>query len=544
MLRRSASLLKFTVVKRGLASISTGTATNTVPRSHPIRKILLRTSFAVSLFYAGGLALTEYNDSFGDIFVENVPFAEGLVDFFETQLSSTLSPPPLTLDELRTKFGGMLGGKVSTVPTQGVLPQSVDPKDLQVTIPTSLESKTIGNATDSAKHSAALLVLSPIKPKLKAESKESSKFVDIINRLNDTIEEINSQKIALSEEQVSFITEAHQKLSTSVSDFAKNFQAIVSEGISSNNEQALKELNEKYAQKLKDDEAELTNKVLNEFYNYKTELEQRTSKQLAEDLKANEQTLLAKHANEVALLSITQVDEFNKILKEKLDTERNGRLSHLEELDTGVGNLTQSVDRLNDLLMRNETITQLTITLDELKAKLHSPDSRSLNIEKDLKKLKTLSNILPDKPKSCCKSKQTSPQLIDVAITELDNLAGKKEILSTEQLYNRWNLLENDFKTSSLLPPNAGILGHTFAKFFSFFLFTKQGTSPTNTDLDSVFAKVNEDLRLSKLDKAVEEVVALQGWPYVLCKDWIKEARRKLEVETLIDVLYCEVRTL
>lgn len=540
MLRRSSSL----VVKRGLASIGTGTATNTVPRSRPLRKILLRTSLAVSLFYAGGLALSEYNDGFGDLFVENVPFAEGLVDFFETQISSTLSPPPLTLDELRTKFGGMLGGKVSSVPNKGVSAQSVDPKDLQVTIPTNLESKTIGNATDSAKHSAALLILSPIKPNLKAESEEASKFADIVNNLNDTIKEINDQKIALSEEQLSFIIGAYQKLATSVSDFDKKFQDIVSEGISSKTEQALKELNDKYAQKLEDDEAELTNKFLNEFYNYKADVEQRTSKQLAEDLKANEQTLLAKHANEVALLSITQVEEFNKILKEKLDTERDGRLSHLQELDTGVGNLAQSVDKLNDLLMKNEAITQLTITLDELKAKLHSSDSRSLNIDKDLKKLKTLSDILPGKPKPCCKSKQTSPPLIDVAITELEHITEKKEILSTEQLYNRWNLLENDFKTSSLLPPNAGILGHTFAKFFSYFLFTKQGTSPTNTDLDSVFAKINEDLRLSKLDKAVEEVVALQGWPYVLCKDWIKEARRKLEVETLIDVLDCEVRTL
>lgn len=540
MLRRSSPL----VVKRGLASISTGTATNTVSRSRPLRKILFRTSLAVSLFYAGGLALSEYNDGFSDLFVENVPFAEGLVDFFETQLSSTLSPPPLTLDELRTKFGGMLGGKVSSVPNKGVSAQSVDPKDLQVTIPTSLESKTIGSATDSAKHSAALLILSPIKPNLKAESEEASKFADIVNNLNETIKEINDQKIALSEEQLSFIIEAHQKLATSVSDFGKKFQDIVSEGISSKTEQALKELNDKYAQKLKDDEAELTNKFLNEFYNYKADVEQRTSKQLAEDLKANEQTLLAKHANEVALLSITQVEEFNKILKEKLDTERDGRLSHLQELDTGVGNLAKSVDKLNDLLMKNEAITQLTITLDELKAKLHSSDSRSLNIDKDLKKLKTLSDILPGKPKPCCKSKQTSPPLIDVAITELENLTEKKEILSTEQLYNRWNLLENDFKTSSLLPPNAGILGHTFAKFFSYFLFTKQGTSPTNTDLDSVFAKINENLRLSKLDKAVEEVVALQGWPYVLCKDWIKEARRKLEVETLIDVLDCEVRTL
>lgn len=537
---KSPSLVKHAVARRSLASINTGTVRPAAPKSHPLRRFLVRSSIAVSLFYAGGVALSQYNDDFGDLFVENVPFAETLVDSFESYRDATMSFHPLTLDELRNKFGGMLGGRVSSVPNEGVKAKNADESGLKAIVPASIENKDVGNATSTTKNDSVLVYLNPIS----VDSEVEPKFGDLIKGLNDTIKAINDQKLAVTKEQLGDITEAHQKLTDSVVEFNKDFEAAVREGVSAKTADALNEMTAKYEQKLRDDETELISKFRREFNNYKVELEERSAKQLAEDLKTNEQTLLAKHANEVALLSITQVEEFNKILKEKLDEERNGRLSHLKDLDTGVGKLLESVEKMNRILIKKEAVTQLTLTLEELRGKLQSSEPHPLNIEPQLKQLKSLSDILPGKPKPCCKSKDSAPPLIDVAIAELDNLTAGTEILTNEQLYNRWNLLAADFKTASLLPPNAGILGHTFAKLCSYFLFTKEGSSPTNQDLDSVFSRVNENLRLSKLDKAVEEAVALQGWPHVLCQDWIKDARRKLEVEALVDVLDCELRTL
>lgn len=541
---KSPSLLRHAVTRRSLASINTGTVTPQVSKSHPFRRFLIRSSIAISLFYAGGLALSQYNDDMGDLFTENIPFAETLVDSFESYKDATLSSHPLTLEELRAKFGGVLGGRVSSVPNEGIKAQDANENDLKTALPTSIESKDLGNATATTKNDAVLVYLDPINVKLNSDSEASSRFHEVIEMLNRTIKSINDQKLKVTEEQMSDIAEAHQNMTTSVAELNKDFDAAIHEAVTAKTSDAIKELTEKYEQKLKDDEKYLTNKFMKELNNYKVELEERTSKQLAEDLKINEQTLLAKHANEVALLSITQVEEFNKILKEKLDQERNGRLSHLKDLDSGLGRLLESVNKLNHILLKREAVTQLTLTVEELRSKLQSSDRHALNIEPQLKQLKSLSEMLPGKPKPCCKSKNLSPALIDVAIAELDNLTSETEILTNEQLYNRWNLLAADFKTASLLPPNAGILGHTFAKLFSFLLFTKEGSSPTNQDLDSVFSRVNENLRLSKLDKAVEEVVALQGWPHVLCKEWISDARRKLEVEALVEVLDCELRTL
>lgn len=538
----SSSLLKHAVTRRSLASINTGAVVSSAPTSHPLRRFIVRTTLAISLFYAGGLALAEYNDNFNDIFVENIPFAETLVDSFESYRDATMLSSPLTLEELRAKFGGMLGGKVTSIPNQGVNAQDANKEDLKASIPTKIDARSPSTSTSTARNDAALVNLSPIN--VVTGTHTPTKFAELVKGINEAIRAINEQKIEVAEEQLSVIIEAHQALITSVVNFNKDIESVVEQGISERTAQLVSDLTNKYEMRLKEDEANLTSKFTEELQDYRKGVEERSAKQLAEDLKANEQTLLAKHANEVALLSITQVEEFNKILKEKLDTERDGRLAHLKDLDSGVGRLLESVDNLNHILMKKEAVTQLTLTIEELKTKLQSSNSHALNIESQLKKLKSLSDILPGKQKPCCKSKNKSPALIDVAISELDSLTSKQEILTNEQLYNRWNLLRDDFKTASLLPPNAGILGHTFAKMFSFLLFTKEGSSPNNQDLDSVFARVNENLRLSKLDKAVEEVVALQGWPYVLCQEWINDARRKLEVESLVDVLDCELRTL
>lgn len=541
MLRSTPRLLRLPATRRLATATSQASQQATKTKKvHPIRSFFTKVTLSVTLFYATGLVLSEVNDACGAIFTEKVPYGEELVDLFEsTWYSAAYSP--LTLEELRSKFGEILASRTATVPHHGAIAKNVDPKESETEVPASANQflPSLGS-----KGSMELLRLQPLRVPSETISPEAVRFKEIIVEFNKSIDSINKQNIILPEPQAIGILEAHDDLAKKIYELEHNFQSALTTGINNKTDAALQGAGNKHEEESKQREAELTKKFLNEFSNFRAEFEQRTQKQLTSDLKANEQTLLAKHANEVALLSITQVKEFNKIINEKIEAERNGKLAHLTELNGAVNNLTKSVDGVNSFLVKNEAITQLTLTLDELKKKIVSPKNTSINIDSELQKLNTLADIVPGLPKPCCHSKDIKPALLTVALNELNQLASKKEILSTEQLYNRWNLLESDFKTASLLPPNAGFLGHTFAKFFSFFLFTKQGSSPANKDLDNVYAKVGERLRLSKLDEAVEEVVALKGWPHVLCKDWINQARKRLEVESLISVLDNEVRTL
>ena len=477
-------------------------------------------------FYIGGVALSLNNDQFGELFCDNVPLAETLVELYESYRDEKFQASRMSLDELKQKFGE-LGTKVDRVPNRGAGSEI-----------TTGAVAALPATTDVRVEDDSLIKLRLPHVELHSESKKAK---DMVTELNSAVSSINEQSLLLPEDTYNAVHDAYGKLSGALKVLDENVQNEVAESVAFQYGTASEELHKSYELRAKDREIELTQQFLSEFNQFKAQLEAHSSQELAAALKANEQALLAKQSNEVALLSIKQVEEFNKILSQKLDNERQGRLSKLEALNESVQGLTEAIDQVDKLVMKSEVLSQLALLTTLLKNKLHAGDQASITIDAELSRLKTLCDILPGKPSKCCK--KNGPQLLDVVVTQLDKLASQQLVLSNEQLYNRWSLLQKDLSTSSLLPPNAGILGHISAKFFGFFLLDKAG-APVDNDMESVIARVSQNLRLSKLDKAVEEVVSLKGWPRVLCDEWVHEARKKLEIETLVDALDCEIRCL
>ncbi|SCV00201.1 LANO_0F05710g1_1 [Lachancea nothofagi CBS 11611] len=496
-------------------------------RSHPLRNFVIRATLAITGFYAGGVALSVYSDQFGELFCDNVPLAEELVELYESYRDDSFQASRMSLEDLKQKFGE-LGTKTDQIPARGA--DSVLTTEKFAARPATPEIKVEQEACVKLR-----------LPTVDICSNSDPRSEPLLQAVNAAVDEINSMSLFLPEDTYSAVSDAYNKLNTALQELDRNFQTDLSESLARQYGEASEDLRRSYELRQKARELELTEQFLNEFNAFKSQLEKRSSEELSTSLKANEQALLAKQANEVALLSIKQVEEFNKILAEKLDQERQGRLSKLEELDGSVKGLTEAIDQVDTLVIKSEVVSQLTLLTTLLKSKLRSGSNSSVQIDSELARLKTLCEILPGGPSKCCKTK--NPQLLDIVVSQLESLASKQQILSNEQLYSRWTLLQKDLTTSSLLPPNAGILGHTAAKIFSLFLFDKSG-APVENDIDSVIARVGTNLTLSKLDKAVEEVVALKGWPRVLCDEWVQEARMKLEIETLIDALDCEVRSL
>nr|7PUZ_A Chain A, MICOS complex subunit MIC60 [Lachancea thermotolerans CBS 6340] len=175
----------------------------------------------------------------------------------------------------------------------------------------------------------------------------------------------------------------------------EDIRTNVAESVAVQYGQASKDLHESFEIRAKSREVELTQQFLNEFNAFKAQLEKHSSEELASALKANEQALLAKQSNEVALLSMKQVEEFTKILSEKLDQERQGRLSKLEALNGSVQELAEAVDQVDTLVMKSEVLSQLSLLTTLLKNKLHAGDESSVKIDSELARLKTLCDILP-----------------------------------------------------------------------------------------------------------------------------------------------------
>jgi len=144
-------------------------------------------------------------------------------------------------------------------------------------------------------------------------------------------------------------------------------------------------------------------------------------------------------------------------------------------------------------------------------------------------------------------SNETNDELIEEALKNLVPLISKDSthsILSNEQLLTRWELLVPELRSASLLPPNAGLLGHLSSTIFSKLLLPVKGVKPDGKDIESVIGRVEASLIKGQLDDAVEEVSNLKGWPRKLADDWVKEGRKKLEIEFLVNLIDAESKTL
>ncbi|KAL2708605.1 MICOS complex subunit MIC60 [Kluyveromyces marxianus] len=524
------------IVGRRLASTSAPVKT-----AHPIRNFFLKLTAATTAFYAGGVALSVYNYQFAELFTDNVPLAEELVQLVESYNDGTLNAPQLSLEEIRQKFGSF-ARRVENVRHEGSSPvAAVTPTPVTSSVAVPEPAVAVVDPSIPPVDSV-LLKLPHLKLDEESVSPKNKEFVESFNRQVDLL---NESHLVLPENAVELFLNSYKNLSVELNKLNKDLTEQLNAQLSTLSSELKQSVEADKAKEIENNRAQLVQQFEKDLSNLKVEFEQKFDSQLQASLKANEQALLAKHKNELAMLSIKQVQEFNKIISDKIENERNGRLKNLDELNDSVKNVSDSLESIEQTILKSECINQLTTLVSSIRFKLNLDNTPSLDLSKDLQRLKLLVNILPGKPNKCeCKE----PQLIDVVVKELDTLiSGKSEqerqVLSNEQLLNRWNLLQEKVREASLLPPNAGFLGHISAKFFSLFLFNKSGISNDN-DIDSVISRVSENIKLNRLDKAVEEVVQLQGWSRLEAESWLQAARSKLELETLVDVIDHELKTL
>ena len=605
MLRRSL------VLRRPLTRLLSTPSTSTpAKKSRWVSKTVFFLSGTLLAVYGGGIYISNKNDRFTDLFLDNVPYAVDVMGYYDTLKAEG------KLDEYWNKFkslvsAGTVGMPVHVPHERGELEVKErgiqEGSSLKASGTGDLSGDEGGNAQSGGrlsdllrrgmKHTSAaserekyeeeleefvleqqrrqqelqqqirrvveerrrLLVLNlQFNDDLKLEENAKGKVKMLLDELKEAAEALNKERLEVSPDQLHVVIDRFNSIYQSLAEFNKLLEDDIADEVQNGCKGRLRQLEEEFAERTAGLKDELREDFTEQFQRYKEFYDEYSKKAIEADLKANEERLLAKQANEISILSITQVEEFNKIIESKVEEERNGKLANLKELDERVTKLGKALSSVNKLLVRNEAITKLTAAVATLRRKFGDANCKSIKISDEIERMQSLAAILPTTetsacscPAATCKCKNCShrrpqkPTLLGVALDELQSVAGDKPILSDEQLYNRWTLLERDFKTASLLPPSAGIMGHLTAKFFSGLLFTKEGNPDKNAaDLDALFSRVQYNLRLHKLEDAVEEAVTLSGWPRVLCENWIEDARRKLEVEKLVDVIDSDLKTL
>ena len=85
-------------------------------------------------------------------------------------------------------------------------------------------------------------------------------------------------------------------------------------------------------------------------------------------------------------------------------------------------------------------------------------------------------------------------------------------------------------------PEHAGVASHVASATISKIMFQPKASVTEGSDVGSVLARAEWCLGEKDLDGAAREVNTLKGWPGKLAQDWLREARRRLEVQQALEV--------
>lgn len=490
---------------------------------------LFKTLLVTSVVYGATLYVATKNEKVLDFVIDNgFPYSEELIEWIETgssrDLQRSLGRFPLNIklpsrdqiDEFTSKIekGGetlikgtkdKLGNKpqYSTPEEQLQKPVEVEGKEME-TLPmiklkgnlSNLADETVTGTIASFNELIALVDASNIGPRKEI----------LIKNINENIHALTSKLSKLSN---SLEEELEKKLKTTQT-----------------------ELFSEYTKK----ELSLTQNLLDQFAQEKSKLEKKYTARVTEEVEAAKKAITQAAVNATTMVRVEQTKKFESMVKQKIDDERDGRLRNLDALNSRLEDLEKYAQALEEqaVAANNRSIIQQSIA--KLKSLIFASDSNT-----PAKFLTPYVSRINDV------TAKSNDELFSLALNELKPLLAhesNQSILSVPQLLTAWEQLTPELRSASLLPPNAGLLGHVASVIFSKFLFPVKGNKPDGKDIESVIARVNLSLVRGQLDVAVEEVASLKGWSRRLADDWVKEARVRLEAEFLVGLIDAESKVM
>ncbi|TQS33179.1 hypothetical protein Golomagni_06484, partial [Golovinomyces magnicellulatus] len=232
-----------------------------------------------------------------------------------------------------------------------------------------------------------------------------------------------------------------------------------------------------------------------------------------------------KLANKLLEQAIALKKDFVSEVKERVEKERDGRLSQLEKLSSAVADLEKLSVGWNSVVDSSLKTQQLHVAVEAVRANIEGAQ----HPRPFIKELVALKEIAAD------------DSVVDAAIASVNPTAYQKGIASTSTLVDRFRRVAGEVRKASLLPDDAGVASHASSWVLSHVMFKKQGLADGD-DVESILTRTQTYLEEGDLDNAAREMNGLQGWAKTLSKDWIGEVRKVLEVQQALDVIATEAR--
>lgn len=490
---------------------------------------LFKTLLVTSVVYGATLYVATKNDKVQDFVIDNgFPYSEELIEWIETGSSRDLQrslgrlpqniklPSRDQIDEFTSKIEK--GGETLIKGTKGKLgskPQYSTPEE-QLQKPVEVEGKEMET-------------LPMIKLKGNLSNLADDTVTGTIASFNELIALVDASNIGPRKEiLIKNINENIHALTSKLSKLSNSLEEELEKKLKTTQTQLFSEYTKK--------ELTLTQNLLDQFAQEKSKLEKKYTARVTEEVEAAKKAITQAAVNATTMVRVEQTKKFESMVKQKIDDERDGRLKNLDALNSRLEDLEKYAQALEEqaVAANNRSIIQQSIT--KLKSLIFASDANT--------PAKFLTPYVSRINDATAKS---NDELFSLALNELKPLLAhesNQSILSLPQLLTAWEQLTPELRSASLLPPNAGLLGHVASVIFSKFLLPVKGNKPDGKDIESVIARVNLSLVRGQLDVAVEEVASLKGWSRRLADDWVKEARVRLEAEFLVGLIDAESKVM
>ena len=261
----------------------------------------------------------------------------------------------------------------------------------------------------------------------------------------------------------------------------------------------------------------MANEWMAAFDRERDELQNRYNERLAEELQKQGEVHDQRLQNELLEQSIVLRRRMQREIQAQVETERASRLGKLASLEKALGELTGLHQDSYNIFSREEKAKKIAIAVQALK---DVALVRGGEFTAELAALKSVSN---------------NDELVKTVIASIDPEACSKGIMSQAELASRFQSLSNELRKVALLPPDAGVVGHAASWLLSKVMFRQRGYV-RGGDVDSTLARVEMLLEGGQLEDATREVNSINGWGHELARDWLREARKRLELIQAIDV--------
>ncbi|KAK5113659.1 hypothetical protein LTR62_003286 [Meristemomyces frigidus] len=557
------------------------------PPKRPRRRFrnFIYTLFLLSaLGYAGGVYYSLVSDNFHDFFTEYVPFGEDAVSYFEEREfrkrfpSKDVAPKnwPQTRGENKVNIGRSSGlsprtveethqdlnrggkhmnavdggkpqpGKAQQVPddasgrekTQAVeaAKKGTPASDAPAGKDAKVESKPATSAPAQAKTAAPApapvsAIAGPQVDHINVPQAAEPVVQDLVKMVNNIITAVNASPEASKFTSVvqtmkgdlnTIISEVGTLKETAVADANKRIQDANTEF-----DTAAKELVQRLEMEMREQEAKWREEYEVERERLSTTYEKRLQAELESVKKVEEE----KAHNSLLQQEVDLQKKYMETVQSKVEQERSGRLSKLNELSTSVSELENLTGKWNAIVDSTLQTQHLHLALSALRSRLNSDNETPTPFLNELIALKQLA------PNS---------DLIAAAIATINPSSYQTGIPSAAALIDRFRRVASEVRKAALLPSDAGVASHAASAVLSRLMFSKKSESgggvPQGGDVEAVLARSEVALEEGDLDAAAREMNGLQGWAGVLSRDWVGECRRVLEVRQAVEVIATEAR--